>query len=49
MRFARRLTAATYTHLEHVIFIAFLRQEWLRQRALTLRLFVSLLSCLRLQ
>jgi hypothetical protein len=32
MRFARRLTKATYTHLEHVIFIAFLGQEWLSQR-----------------
>ena len=27
----------TDTHLEHVIFFAFPRQEWLRQRALILR------------
>ena len=37
MRFARGITTATDTHLEHVIFIAFPRQVWLRQGPSILR------------
>jgi hypothetical protein len=45
MRFARWITKATDTHLEYVILIAFARQKWLRERALTVRLFLHCLSC----
>jgi hypothetical protein len=37
MRFACWITTATDTHSEYVIFIAFRRQQWLRERALLLR------------
>jgi hypothetical protein len=37
MRFAYRITEATNTHSEYVIFIAFPRQQWLRERASMLR------------
>jgi hypothetical protein len=33
MRFACRVNKATETHSEYVIFVAFLRQRWLRERA----------------
>jgi hypothetical protein len=37
MRFACWITKATDTHSEYVVFIAFLRQQWLQQRASMLR------------
>jgi hypothetical protein len=40
MRFACRITKATDTHSEYVIFIAFTRQQWLRERASMLRLYL---------
>jgi hypothetical protein len=40
MRFACWITKATDTHSENVILIAFLRQQWLRERATMLRLYV---------
>jgi hypothetical protein len=36
-RFACRITKATDTHSEYVIFIVFSRQQWLRERASMLR------------
>jgi len=33
MRFARLIIKVTNTHSEYVILIAFLRQQWLRERA----------------
>ena len=39
-RFAWWIPKATNTHSEYVIFIAFPRQQWLRERALVLRLYV---------
>jgi len=44
MRIACWITNATYTHSEYVILIAFPRQEWLRERAPVLRLYVYRLS-----
>jgi hypothetical protein len=44
MRFACWITKATDTHTEYVIFIAFPRQKWLRERASTLR--YTYISCL---
>ena len=37
MRVACLITKATDIHTEYVIIIAFLRQQWLRERALLLR------------
>ena len=37
MRFACRVTKVTNTHSEYAIPIAFLRQQWLRERASMLR------------
>jgi hypothetical protein len=37
MRFACWITKATDTHSKHIIFIAFPRQQWLRDRASVLR------------
>ena len=37
MEFACWVTKATDTHSEYVIIIAFLRQQWLRERASLLR------------
>jgi hypothetical protein len=37
MRFACWITKATDTHSEYVLFIAFPRQQWLRERASVLR------------
>jgi len=37
MRFARWKTKITDTNLKYVTFIAFPRQQWLRERALILR------------
>ena len=44
MRFACWITKATDTNSEHVILIAFLLQQWLRERASTLR--YSYIVCL---
>jgi hypothetical protein len=49
MRFARWITKATDTHSEYVIVITFPRQQWLRERASTLRLYVQSLPCYELQ
>jgi hypothetical protein len=43
MRFACWINKATDTHSEYVILIAFRRQIWLRERVLTLRLYVHCL------
>ena len=40
MRFACWITKATDTHSEYVILIAFPRQQWLRERASMLLLYV---------
>jgi hypothetical protein len=42
MRFACWITKATDTHSEYVILIAFSRQQWLRERATMLCLYVHL-------
>ena len=39
------LTKATDTHAEYVILISFALQQWLRERASVLRLYVRFLSC----
>jgi hypothetical protein len=44
MRTTSRATKATDTHSEYGISIAFPRQQWLRERALILRLYVHCLS-----
>ena len=46
MRFACWITKATDTHSECVILTAFPLQQWLRERASILRLYVQCLSCL---
>jgi hypothetical protein len=46
MRFACWITKATDTHSEYVILTVFSRQQWLRERASMLRLYVHCLSCL---
>ena len=46
MRIAYWVTKATDTHSEHVILIAFTRQQWLRERVSILRLYVYCLSYL---
>ena len=38
---------ATDTHSEYVIFIAFSRQQWLRERASMLGLYVDYLPCVK--
>jgi hypothetical protein len=48
MRFACWVTKATDTRSEYAILIAFPRQQWLRERASMLRLYVHCLSCLDL-
>jgi hypothetical protein len=45
MRFACWIIKTTDTYSEYVICIAFLRQQWLRERASILRLYVHYLSC----
>jgi hypothetical protein len=40
MRFACWLTKATDTHLEYVIFIVFLQQQWLWEHTSLLRLYL---------
>ena len=45
MRFACWITKATDTHLESVIPTAFPRQQWLRERASMLHLYVNCLDC----
>ena len=37
-----------HTHREYAILMAFPRLQWLRERSLTLRLYVHCLSCLRI-
>jgi hypothetical protein len=44
MRFAYRITKATDTHTKYLILIAFPRQQWLRERASILRLYVHYLA-----
>ena len=44
MRFACWITKATDGHSEYVILIAFAPQQWLRERASMLRLYVHWLS-----
>ena len=44
MRFAWWIIKAIHIHLEYAIHTAFLRQQWLRERALMLRLYVHCLS-----
>ena len=39
------ITKATVTHAEYVILIAFLRQQWLRERASMSHLYVHFLFC----
>jgi hypothetical protein len=46
--FARWITKATDTHPEYVTLIAFPRQQWLRERASVIRLYVNCLSCCEL-
>jgi hypothetical protein len=45
MCFACWITKATDTHSKHVIFIAFPRQQWLRERASELRLYEHCSYC----
>ena len=45
MRNACWIPKATDTHSEYVILIAFPRQQWLRERALSITLYVHCLSC----
>ena len=45
MRFACWVTKATDTHSEYIILIAFPLQQWLRERASILHLYVYCLSC----
>ena len=45
IRIACWMTRATDTHSEHVIFIAFPRQQWFRERAEILRLKVHWPYC----
>jgi hypothetical protein len=47
-RFECWITKATDTHSEYVILIAFPRQQWLRERASVLRLYVHCLSTFHL-
>jgi hypothetical protein len=45
MRVACWITKATDTHSEYVMRSAFPRQQWLRERASSLRLYAQCLSC----
>jgi hypothetical protein len=47
MRIACWITKATDTHSEYVTLIAFPRQQWLREIASLLRLYLYWLSCLQ--
>ena len=47
MRIASWITKATDTHSEYVILIV-VQQQWLRERASMLRLYVHCLSCLNM-
>jgi hypothetical protein len=44
MRITCCITKAADTHSEYVILIAFIRQQWLRERASMLRLYVHCVS-----
>jgi len=46
MRLACCITKAVDTHSEYVVLLAFLREQWLRERALSLRLYVRTLPVL---
>jgi hypothetical protein len=46
MRFACWIIKATDTHSEYVILIAFPLQQWLRERASMLRVYVECLCCI---
>jgi hypothetical protein len=43
------LAKSTVTHSDYVIRNAFPQQQWLRERALMLRLYVHCLSCLNVE
>jgi len=45
MRIGCRITKAANTHSQYVIIIVFPLQQWLHERAKTLRLYVHRLSC----
>jgi hypothetical protein len=45
MRFACWISKATDAHSEYLILTAFRRQEWLRERASMLHLYVQRLCC----
>jgi hypothetical protein len=47
MLFACCITKATDTHSKYVIPIGFLRQQWLRERASMLHIYVRFLCCLK--
>jgi hypothetical protein len=49
MRFACWITKVTDTHSEYVILVAFPRQQWVRERASMLRLYIHCLSCFTLR
>ena len=49
MRIACWITKATGTHSEYEMMIAFPQQQWLRERASVLRLYVRCLSCCYLE
>jgi hypothetical protein len=46
MRIACWIPKATNTHSQYVILIAFQLQQWLHERASTLRLYVHFMACL---
>jgi hypothetical protein len=48
MRFACWIIKATDTHSEYAILIAFPQQQWIRERASVLHLYIHCLSCLLL-
>jgi hypothetical protein len=48
MRIVCWIPKATNTHSEYVIRVAFPRQQWLRERASVLSLYLHYLSCLQM-
>jgi hypothetical protein len=45
MRIAYWITKATETHSEYAVLTVFPRQQWLRERASVLRLYLHCMSC----
>ena len=45
MRIAYWITKATDTRAEYILLIAFGRQQWIRERASALRIYVHCLAC----